>query len=155
MVVSLPAQRTNPFVCASVTCIKHSTQPAFRPQSEQLRWTTECTYIWWFMVTTLWMVGKRLLFVGFSWALWDVSLRVLYNCARYTTDLLCWIVCECWAVINYRSFQGCFFSNQVVAEIVSRVHTVRYWPWFCRLRRILSIPKDSYNPRPKPVVFDV
>ncbi len=33
-------------------------------------------------------------------------------------------------------------------------HTVRFWPRFGRLRQILNILKDSYNPRLKSVVFD-
>ncbi len=33
-------------------------------------------------------------------------------------------------------------------------HTVRFWPQFGRLRLILKILKDSYNPRLKSVVFD-
>ncbi len=33
-------------------------------------------------------------------------------------------------------------------------HTVRFWPQFGRLRQILKILKDSYNPRRKSVVFD-
>ncbi len=37
---------------------------------------------------------------------------------------------------------------------LSLAHTVRFWPRFGRLRQILKILKDSYNPRLKSVVFD-
>ncbi len=37
---------------------------------------------------------------------------------------------------------------------LSPAHTVRFWPRFARLRQILKILKDSYNPRLKSVVFD-
>ncbi len=37
---------------------------------------------------------------------------------------------------------------------LSPAHTVRFWPRFGRLRQILKILKDSYNPRLKSVVFD-
>ncbi len=40
------------------------------------------------------------------------------------------------------------------AAILSPAHTVRFWPRFGRLRQILKILKDSYNPRLKSVDFD-
>ncbi len=43
-----------------------------------------------------------------------------------------------------------FFSG----SILSPAHTVRFWPRFGRLRQILKILKDSYNPWLKSVVFD-
>ncbi len=42
---------------------------------------------------------------------------------------------------------------QILIEL-SPAHTVRFWPRFGRLRQILKILKDSYNPRLKSVVFD-
>ncbi len=39
-------------------------------------------------------------------------------------------------------------------SLLSPAHTVRFWPRFGRLRQILKILKDSYNPRLKSVVFD-
>ncbi len=37
---------------------------------------------------------------------------------------------------------------------LSPAHTVQFWPQFGRLRQIVKILKDSYNPRLKSVVFD-
>ncbi len=46
------------------------------------------------------------------------------------------------------SVPGCGWPN------LSPAHTVRFWPRFARLRQILKILKDSYNPRLKSVDFD-
>ncbi len=45
-------------------------------------------------------------------------------------------------------------SADFVPNMLSLAHTVRFWQRFGRLRQILKILKDSYNPRLKSVVFD-
>ncbi len=66
------------------------------------------------------------------------------------------------------SFGGITYSPPLVTEewtfwhhlksscvsALSPAHTVRFWPRFARLRQILKILKDSYNPRLKSVDFD-
>ncbi len=50
-----------------------------------------------------------------------------------------------------------FSSNLTWIRLLAQspAHTVRFWPWFGRLRQILKIQKDSYNPRLKSEVWIV